>query len=200
MEQDAPTYAIPSLIGENQSCLDIIGQAVNQTLLNTGVMYVFFDNGQGLSLQEAGKMVSNILIGEKSLLTDYTYQSDMDQQTYNSVKLSRPDEETGHTQVFEARDSQSIERQGLLQLHQSVDSAAGDAQILAQATLSYYNRPMKTFKVSALGVVGLRAGQMAYMQVANVPELSGGGFVLLEKVTHTFENDLHTMEFETLTL
>lgn len=153
MEQDAPTYAIPSLIGENQSCLDIIGQAVNQTLLNTGVMYVFFDNGQGLSLQEAGKMVSNILIGEKSLLTDYTYQSDMDQQTYNSVKLSRPDEETGHTQVFEARDSQSIERQGLLQLHQSVDSAAGDAQILAQAqaTLSYYNRPMKTFKVSALG-------------------------------------------------
>lgn len=195
-------YAIPSLIKEDQSCLDIIGDAVNQTLLNTGVVYVFFDNGDGLSLQPAGSMVSDQLIGQGSLLTGYTYKSDIDQQTYNSVKLARPNEETGRAEVFVAMDSGTIENWGFLQLYQTVDGAVNDAQMAAQAeaTLSYYNRPMKTFKVSSLGVVGLRAGQMAYMQVPNVPELSSGGFVLLEKVTHTFENDLHTMEFETLTL
>mgnify|MGYP001859558543 CR=1 FL=1 len=195
-------YAIPSLIKEDKTCLDIIGDAVNQTLLNTGVVYTFFDDGDGLALQPAGSMISNILIGEGSLLTDYTYKSDIDQQTYNSVKLARPNEETGRADVFVAMDSSTISEWGMLQLYQTVDGAVNDAQVAAQAeaTLAYYNRPMKTFRVSSLGVVGLRAGQMAYLQVPAVPELASGAFVLLEKVTHTFENDVHTMEFETLTL
>lgn len=195
-------YAIPSLIKEDKTCLDIIGDAVNQTLLNTGVVYTFFDDGDGLALQPAGSMISNILIGEGSLLTDYAYKSDIDQQTYNSVKLARPNEETGRADVFVAMDSSTISEWGMLQLYQTVDGAVNDAQVAAQAeaTLAYYNRPMKTFRVSSLGVVGLRAGQMAYLQVPAVPELASGAFVLLEKVTHTFENDVHTMEFETLTL
>lgn len=41
---------------------------------------------------------------------------------------------------------------------------------------------------------------MAYLRVPGIPELEGGRYVLLEKVTHTFENDAHTMTFETLTL
>lgn len=42
---------MPSLIESEQSCLDIIGEAVNQTLLNTGKVYVFFDDGNGLCLR-----------------------------------------------------------------------------------------------------------------------------------------------------
>lgn len=195
-------YLIPSLVESEQSCLDIIGDAVQQTLLNTGKIYVFFDDGDGLALKEAGSMISNIMIGDKSMLTDYTYKSDIDAQTYNSVKLSRPNETTGRADVFVAQDSANIEKWGLLQLYQTVDGSVNDAQVKAQAeaSLEYYNRPMKTFRVSSLGVLGLRAGQMAYMQVANLPELSGGAYVLLEKVTHTFENNIHTMEFDTLTL
>ena len=193
-------YALPSLIESEQTCLDIIGEAVQQTLLNTGTIYVFYDDGNGLSLREAGSMISNVLLGEKSQLLDYTYQSDIDQQTYNYIKLARPNKETGRADVFVQEDSDRIAEWGLLQLYQTVDGAVNDAQMLAQAAsmLEYYNRPMRTFKVSSLGVVGLRAGQMAYMQAPGVPELAGGGYVLLEKVSHTFENDSHTMELETL--
>ena len=35
-------YAIPSLSEEDQCCLDIIGSAVEETLLNTGKVYVFY--------------------------------------------------------------------------------------------------------------------------------------------------------------
>lgn len=35
-------------------------------------------------------MVSNVVIGDMSLLTDYTYKTDIDEQTYNHVKLARP--------------------------------------------------------------------------------------------------------------
>src|SRR5699024_5304129 len=120
-------YKIPSLIEEEQTCLDIIEEAVQQTLLNTGKVYVFFDDGNGLSLKEAGNMISQVMIGDKSLLTDYTYKTDIDEQTYNSVKLARPNEETGRADVFVAQDSANIGQWGLLQLYQTVDGDVNDA-------------------------------------------------------------------------
>lgn len=38
----------------------------------------------------ARDMVSNVVIGDMSLLTDYTYKTDIDEQTYNHVKLAGP--------------------------------------------------------------------------------------------------------------
>ena len=193
-------YAIPSLIEREKTCLDIIQGAVQQTLLNTGKVFVFFDDGRGLSLREAGGMLQRVVIGERSLLTDYTYKTDIDQQTYNSVKLARPNEATGRADVFLAQDSGTIAQWGLLQLYQSVDGDVNDAQVKAQAaaSLAYYNRRMRTLKVSSLGVPGLRAGHMLLLRIPELGDLDLEQYVLLEKVSHTFENDIHTMEFETL--
>lgn len=195
-------YAIPSLVKEDQSCFDIVSAAVQQTLLNTGDIYVFYDDGNGVALQRPEDMISNVIIGDKSLLLDYTYKTDIDEQTYNYVKLARPNEETGRADVFIAEDSANIAQWGLLQLYQSVDGAVNDAQAQAQAqaTLSYYDRRMRTLKVSSLGVLGLRAGQMALMKVQGLGDIDLDQYVLLEKVSHTWENDIHTMDFETLAI
>lgn len=83
-------HAIPSFIKEDETVLDMIGEAVQQTLLNTGNIYVFFDDGNGLALQRPEDMISPVVIGERSLLTEYEYKTDIDEQTYNSVKLARP--------------------------------------------------------------------------------------------------------------
>jgi len=40
--------------------------------------------------------------------------------------------------------------------------------------------------VNALGLAGLRAGQMLMMQVPNLGDINLSQLVLLEKVTHTF--------------
>lgn len=193
-------YAIPSLIEQEQTCLDIIDSAIQQTLLNTGDIYVFYDDGNGLALRRPEDMISNVMIGEKSLLTDYTYKTDIDSETYNSVKLARPNEETGRADVVIAEDSAHIGQWGLLQLYQTVDGDVNDAQMKAQAeaSLTYYNRRMRTLKFSSLGVPGLRAGQMIYMRVPGLGDLNLDQYVLLEKVEHTWENDTHTMEIETM--
>lgn len=195
-------YALPSFIKEDESCLDIVGEAVQQTLLSTGKIFVFYDDGSGVALQEAADMISPVVIGERSLLTDYTYKTDIDEQTYNSVKLVRPNEETGRADVFMAEDSGTITQWGLLQLYQTVDGDVNDAQVKeqARASLTYYNRRMRTLKVSSLGVPGLRAGQMVLMRVPGLGDINLDQYVLLEQVTHTWENDVHTMEFETLAL
>ena len=126
-------FAIPSLIETDQSCLDIIQGVVEQTLLNTGKLYIFYDNGDGLCLQLAEDMKSNIMIGDKSLVLDYTYKTDIDEQTYNSVKIAMANEETGKADVYVARDTDNIARWGLLQLYQKVDNDSNSAQLKAQA-------------------------------------------------------------------
>lgn len=191
-------YAIPSLIETDQSCLDIIQGVVEQTLLNTGTLYIFYDNGDGLCLTAAEDMKSNVMIGDKSLDLDYTYKTDIDEQTYNSVKVAMPNEETGAADVYVAQDTDNIARWGLLQLYQKVDNDSNSAQLQAQAeaTLSYYNRRLRTLKVSSLGVLGLRAGQMILMQIQGLGDIDLNQWLLIEKITHTFENDKHTMDIE----
>lgn len=193
-------YQIPSLIESEQTYLDIIGDAINQTLLNTGKVFVFYDDGNGLCLKEAVNLMSNVMIGDKSLLNDYTYKTDIDQQTYNSVKLGKQNEDTGTVEIYIAQDGENIGKWGLLQLYQSVDGDMNEAQIKeqAQAMLKYYNRRMRTLSVESLGVLGLRAGSMVLMQVENLGDINLNQLLLLEKVTHTWENDRHTMSFDTL--
>lgn len=195
-------YKIPSLIEEEQSCLDIISDAIQQTLLNTGKIYVMFDDGKGICLKEAGNMKSNAVIGDGSLLTEYTYKTDIDEQTYNSVKLVRPNESTGKADIFIAQDSNNIKRWGLLQLYQSVDEEMNAAQVKARAmtTLKYYNQRMRTLSVDSLGVLGLRAGMMVFMDIKGLGDINLKQYVLLEKVTHTFSNDTHTMSYDTLAI
>lgn len=195
---DDTGYAIPTLVKEDKSCLDIISAAIQDTLLATGKLYTFFDDAGALSLREAGAMVAQGMVGEGSLLLDYTYKTDIDEHTYNSIKLVRPNEATGRGDVFQVVDSGNIDRWGLLQLYQTVDEALNSAQAAAKAKsiLSYYNRRWRTLKVSALGLNGVRAGQMLMMDVPNLGDIHLFGLVLLEKVTHTYEHDTHTMDFE----
>ena len=195
-------YQIPSLVEEDQSCLDIIESAVQQTLLNTGNIYVFYDDGNGLALRQPADMISNVLIGEGSLLTDYEYKTDIDSQTYNSVKLARPNEETGMADVVESQNSDTISQWGLLRLYQTVDGDVNLAQMEAQAnaTLQYYNRRLRTLSVETLGVPGLRAGMMVLMKVPGLGDINLDQYVLLEKVSHTWTNDEHTMTFETMAI
>lgn len=191
-------YIIPTLIKQNQSCLDTIEEALNQTLLNTGKVYVLYDDGTGLALKEAKDMMGTVMIGDKSLLTDYTYTTDIDTQTYNSVKLVLQNESSGTGEAYVVQDSENIAKWGLLQYYQTVDGDMNAAQVLAQAkaSLEYYNRRLRTLKVTALGVLGLRAGQMVLMQIKGLGDIDLDRYVLIDRITHTFKNDVHTMDVE----
>lgn len=192
-------YAIPSLIEEDQSCLDILESAIQQTLLNTGRLFVLYDDGSGVALRECANLISNVILGTQSLLTEYTYKTDIDDQVYNSVKLARPNEETGRASVYIAQDGHNIGLWGLLQLYQKVDEELNDAQMKARAeeTLAYYNRRRRSLSVSALGVPGLRAGQLMLMRIPDLGDIDLDQYMLIEQITHTWENDKHEMEIET---
>lgn len=192
-------YIIPTLTKENTECLDIIEYGMQVTQYNTGKTFAFFDDFGKLNLKEAKNMMSDVLIGNGSVLTDYSYKSDIDSDTYNQVKLVRPNKETGQGDTYVFNDNSTIKKWGLLQKYEKVDENLNEAQINQQGNImmAYYNRVLKTISVDGVGgVPGLKAGAMAMFKIREVPELAGGLFLLLDKVKHTFSNGEHTMSVE----
>lgn len=194
----ATGYAFPSLIKENENALDIIFDALEKTIVETGKIYTFYDDAGALTLTEARDMYLPTLIGDGSLLTGYKYKRDIDKQTYNRVKLVRPNKETGQTDVYEYEDTETIAKWGLLQYYEKIDENMNPAQIeeRAQQLLLYYNRVLQSFSQDALGVPGLRAGMIIPIRVQAVGSLSTTRLLICEKVTHTIEADAHTMKIE----
>lgn len=195
-------YAIPYLLQEDKGCLDIISYALQLTTINTNKIYVFFDDAGKLSLRLAGNMLTDIVIGSGSLLTEYSFSVDIDKESYNRIKLVRPNQETGRTDVYIYQDSSTINNWGTLQLYQQVDEEFNEAQITQQGEmmLDYYNRELKTLQVSGIGVLGLRAGSMCMININEVGKTSLSSFMLIDKISHNFTQNDHTMDLEIRTI
>lgn len=191
-------YAFPCLIKENEDCLNVIFAALAETIIQTGRIFNFYDNCGALTLTEARNMYTTTVLGDRSLITDYTYRRDIDSDTYNRVKLVRPNKETGRADTYLMEDTETIGKWGLLQYYDQVDENLNEAQIeqMCQAYLQYYNRVLQTLTIDALGVPGIRAGMIIPVQIGVIRELSVLRLLLAEKVTHTFKGEDHTMTIE----
>lgn len=191
-------YAIPALTKEDAECLDIIDYGLAITQHNTGKAYSVFDDFGKLSLRESGSLLSTAIIGNGSLLTDYKYKSDIDSDTYNQIKLVRPNKETGQGDVYLFGDSETIKKWGLLRRYEKVDENLNAAQINEQGNImmAYYDRVLRDLSVDCMGIPGLRAGAMATFRIYDIPELKDGYKLLLDKVKHTFSGGSHTMSLE----
>jgi hypothetical protein len=191
-------YVFPCLIKENTEILGMIFEALSQVIVQTGEIFVFYDNFGKLELKNVKNMFVNALLGNNSLVTDYTYKRDMASDTYNRIKLVRPNKETGRMDAFVHEDTETQKKWGLLQYYDSVDENLNDAQIDAMCAmyLQYYNRLLQSVKISAIGIPGLRAGNVIPVRITQVSELSSNRILLAEKVSHKYEGNAHTMDIE----
>lgn len=192
-------YTFPTLIKENETCLDIIFDALAKTIYQTGKIFVFYDDAGLLTLKEVKDLTTNGVIGDGSMMTDYDYKRDIDSATYNRVKLARPNKDTGRTEIYLHEDTDNIKKWGLLQYYDKVDDNYNEAQIdqLCAAYLKYYNRVVQSLTLEAMGVTGIRAGMIIPVLITAIKDLSYNRVLLCEKVTHTYEgSDYHTMSIE----
>lgn len=148
---------------------------------------------------EAKDMFVTTVVGDRSLATEYTYSRDIDSDTYNRVKLVRPNSETGKADTYIYEDSETISKWGLLQYYDEVDENLNEAQIdqMCQQYLQYYNRVVQTLTMDdVIGVPGIRAGTIVPVRISRIQDLSMSRLVLTEKVVHSFEADDHVMSIE----
>lgn len=189
-------YVIPSMVEDIQTLLDIMLKALDLTIINTGKLYVLWDDFGKLTLSDADALKLGLMIGDASLATGYKYRSEIDSATANQIKLVRDNKESGKRDVYLIQDSGSIRTWGILMHQEKVNENLNPAQIdsLGQSMLELKNRPSRTFTVNALtSDVTVRAGRSIFVQIA---ALGVSAFYLLEEVSHDLVNEKMTLKLK----
>ena len=184
-------YVIPSRVEDNQALFDIIQNALDLELQNKGELYCLYDNFGSLTLQNIASMKLDLVINEDAA-EDFDYTSSIDDQTYNQIKLTYDNDETGAREVYITKDSGNINAWGVLQYYEKLQKGE-NGQSKADALLKLYNKKTRNLKIdNALGDLRCRAGTMVVVQLY-LGDISVSNYLLVEKVTHTFNNDQHLM-------
>lgn len=163
-------YAIPSMIEDGQTLFDIVLKALDHTLINTGKMFVLWDDFGSIRITDVAKSKLDLFVGDGSLATGFTYESDIDSETYNKIKLVQDNKTTGKRDVYIFQDSNSMTFWGVLQDYESVDEKMNEAQIKERGgqMLELYNRPKKSFDVKAILDLSVRAGRALYIGIDRI--------------------------------
>lgn len=185
------SYVIPAIVEENISALDIILDVLEETLLNTGNMFVLYDNFGNLEVKNVINCVSETLICETTA-ENYDYSSSIDDETYNSVVLYyKKDDEL--IQIFTASSPSTISKWGTLRYFEEVKNPTV-GQNKANSLLKLYNKKTRELSVKgAFGDISVRGGTMIPVQL-KLHDITVNNYMIVEKVTHTFETDHHTMD------
>lgn len=185
-------WVIESLIEDDKTLFDTIEEALFQTLTNTKVMYVLYDDFGKLTLKNVESMRLDILMTDETA-EDFQYSTSIDSETYNQVKLVYENKRKGIREVYVAKDPSNIDNWGLLQCVEKTDSEIGLAS-KANALLSLYNKKTRRLSLkNAFGDVKVRAGCSINVSL-NLGDIIVNQYFICEAVTHSFKADMHLMD------
>ena len=98
-----------------------------------------------------------------------------------------------NVKVFTASSKTKINEWGLLRYFEKIDNVT-NAQAKANALLKLYNRKTRELKVTgAFGDISVRGGTLIPVKL-DLGDIQTNNFMLVDKVTHKFDKDHHTMD------
>jgi len=179
----------------DSTMFNMIKYAIDWANVLEGTQYMIRDEFGVLVFTELGRLHTGIRLGDGEYAIDYQYQSSIEGETYNHIKFYRANEEIGMYDTWVAQDSGTMARWGELGLIVEADKNLTDAEIMgeAQRFLGFYNAPLETLSVSALGRLGVYAGNGISLDIGRI-ELAGNFWVTNAK--HTFKDCYHAMDLE----
>lgn len=187
-------YTLETIVEENQTLFDMIQNALDETLMNTKQLYVLYDDAGKLTLKNINTMKLNLLIDEETG-ENFSYESSIDEQTYNKIKLAYNNEKTGKRELFIAQDGAKMNQWGVLQYFEEVQTKTG-ASAKADALLKLYDQKTRKLTIqNAFGDVRVRAGS-AVAVALNLGDIVTNNYMVVNKVTHTFKGDEHMMALD----
>ena len=176
----------------NKSLFDIILNALDETIQYINEMYVLYDDFGKLNLKNISQMKVDIIIDEETA-QDYDYESSIDSNTYNKIKLIYDNKETKKREVYIAQDSNNMNKWGVLQFFDTIEEHTNGA-VKAQSLLNLYNQKTRNLKIKkALGDIRVRAGSLIIVNL-DLGDVKLQHYMLVEKAKHSFKNGEHWME------
>ena len=185
-------YVIAKKAESNQSLFDIILNALDETIRNRKEMYVLYDDYGKICLKNLERMKVGLVIDEETG-ENYDYESSIDSDTYNQIKLTYDNSDTGKRDIYIARDSSNIEKWGVLQYFDTIDEKTNGA-VKARALLDLYNQKTRSLEIkNALGDIRVRGGSLIIVNL-DLGDIKLKNFMLVEKAKHTFKDGEHFMD------
>ena len=193
-ELEDTKHVIGSRTEDNATLFDIAQNALDETLQAKTQLYVLYDKVGKLTLQNIENMKLNLLI-DADTIGGYSYSSTIDKQSFNQIKITFENKDSGQREIFIAKDSANINKWGLLQYTDTVElSSSGAAK--AEALLKLYNTKTRTLSISdALGDVRVRAGSSVIVKLG-LGDINVQSYLLVESVTHKFKQEQHLMDLK----
>jgi hypothetical protein len=192
-------FKIPFRVEDIQALLDIIYVAFDLTVINTGNLFVLYDDAGSLTLKNIRDMRINKLISSEETLIDFDYTEDISDSTYNKIKLVRDNEETGRRDVFIEMDSDNIRKWGRFQLHEKVSDNLTEGEVirLAQRKLALHNKVKKQLKLKEKNAdPRIRGGNSLLVQIPDLEDINLSHWLVVEKCVHIIKNSQHSMELD----
>ena len=179
---------------DNASLFDIMKNALDKTLMNTKEMYVLYDDFGKIALKNIADMRVPLLIDD-TMAQDFDYETSIDGETYNKVKLLYEDSNSGKMEVFTKQSEYTVKKWGVLQYFDKIDNR-DNGDTMAQALLSLYNNKSRSLSINGVfGDLRVRAGSQIPVFL-NLGDIEANNYLIVEKCTHTFKQNEHTMDLE----
>lgn len=190
-------FVIESRVEENTSLFEMIANALDLTLTNTGKLYVLFDDFGELTLKSLSSMCVGVpgayLMIDEETGENFDYTSSIEDHTYNKIKLTYDNEETGCREVYLAQDSSNINKWGILQYFDILQKGE-NGQAKAEALLKLYNKKTRSLRITnAFGDNRVRAGSLLVICL-DFGEIKLNHWMLVEKCKHTYKEAEHWMD------
>lgn len=190
---DSTGYKIPGRVEDNSTLFDVIQNAIDDTMLNRGKLFVLYDDFGTLALKNA----TNMVVGTDYIVTpemaqNFDYETTIDEQTYNKVQLYYDNEETGQREFYITQSGENISQWGVLQYTEKLNEGENPTS-KGKAILATYNNVTRNLQINnAFGDLRVRGGASVYVAL-NLGDLVVNSYMLVEKCTHEFSNEKHTM-------
>lgn len=187
-------YKIPSITRDNISFHDVILTAIEKTTEATGEIFILYDRFGKITLCPLKHMKRNVVI-DSSVIGDFEYESTIDKQTYNVVRVAAKSKKDGATVYYTARDQKNVNKWGVLQLTEK-SSNSFTSTSAAKQLLDFYNSKTKTLKIkNAMGAVEVVAGAVIIVNL-DLGDMKLTRNMVVDAVTHRVEDGLYSMDLE----
>lgn len=190
-------YVIESRVEENTSLFEMLQNALDLTLTNTGEMFVLYDDFGKLTLKHLSSMAVGspgaYLVVDEETCETFDYTSSIDDNTFNKIKLTYDNEQTGFREVYISQDSGNINKWGILQYFDTLKKGEnGIAKV--DALLKLYNKKTRKLKLTnILGDNRVRAGSMIVVNL-DLGDIKLRNFMLVETCKHMYKESEHWMD------
>ena len=194
---DTDSTALDKYISYEDTLYNAIEKGLEQVFDQTRKRLMIRDNNGTLELANVLSYYTPYILGDNSYVTDFSYASDIDSQTYNYIKVINTGDDDTVTASYEFTDPSTVKQWGLLSDVVTLNTNDPDyIEKYGKAYLNVHNTVNRTLKIEALGIEDFHAGTVFRVRISDLGDFKYDALVVVNKCQHKYKGDQHTMTLD----